>query len=108
MNLLNFWKHKTEKHVIKDACLKKLPTTQHSYYEETEDEPTHYYNDGTGLLTGILVGEMLSDNSASNISSGEFIGTNSPDQFSGFGGGDFSGAGSGGSYDAPDTSSSDS
>src|ERR1700743_2548125 len=61
MNLL-FWKHKKEKHVIKQECFNKLPRTAHSYYEETNDLPTHHYDDNSGLLTGILVGEMLADN----------------------------------------------
>jgi hypothetical protein len=98
MNLL-FWKHKTEKHVIKQNCLNKLPIAHHAYYEQTNDEPTHHYDNGTGLLTGILVGEMLSNNN--NIPGGEFVGTNTPDQFEGFQGGDFGGGGNGGSYDSP-------
>lgn len=104
MNLL-FWKHKTEKHVIKQNCLNKLPIATHSYYEQTEDEPTHHYDDGSGLITGILIGEALSSD---NIPSGEFVGTDTPDKFDGFGGGDFGGGGSGGSYDTPSTDNSSS
>jgi hypothetical protein len=99
MNLL-FWKHKKEGHVIKQDCLNKLPITQHSYYEQTEDEPTHYYDDSTSLITGIMVGEMMADSGSSIPQSDD------SNSFSGFGGGDFGGGGSSGSFDTPDNSSS--
>lgn len=107
MNLLNlFWKHKEKGQVIKYTCLKKLPTLHHASYYQTVEQPTHYYDDNSGLLTGILVGEMLSDNSISTVpDSSPTIQDDTP-KFDGFGDGDFGGGGSSDSFASNSDSSS--
>lgn len=97
-----FWKHKKEGHVIKDQCLKKLPVAHKYNYAITDEEPTHYYDDSTNLITGIAIGEMLADDSNSTQSE------NDTPQFEGFGGGDFGGGGSSSSYDDSNSSSNSS
>lgn len=103
MNLL-FWRHKKDKHIIKNDCYNKLPDSHQIHYERTDEQPTHYV-DNTDYVTPILIAEMLS---SSDSDSGASIPDSAPaqDSFSGFGGGDFGGGGSSDSFDTPDSSSS--
>ena len=98
MNLL-FWRHKEKGHVIKETCLKKLPKLHNASYYQTVEQPTHYYNDDSSLLTSILVDQAVSDNSGSTYVSDSSSDTMlQSDSFGGYGGGDFGGGGSSDSY----------
>ena len=118
MNLsdLFFWKHKAEKHIIKNECYDKLPEHRKINYEKTKYHATHAVeqvdrssedDDGillTALTTAAIV-EMLDDNEVSHDMGGSQDST--PDtEFQGFGGGDTGGGGAGGDWS--DDSSSDS
>lgn len=109
MSLLNWLRGGKKKEEPKSKLFPKpvrqdngfYPRERLTYSQSGLSEPDP--DSSNSLLTGIMVGEMLSQNDNSD---------NAPTiqdepQFNGFGGGDMGGGGSGGSYDTPDTSSTD-
>jgi hypothetical protein len=98
MSLL-FWKRKGTNKVIHPDCYQKLPISKKVLYEQTKNQPTHYYrgdsyDDGLALIEGAIIGAEvanLMDDGSSNSGS-------SDTSFGGFGGGDFGGAGAGGDW----------
>lgn len=107
MNLLNWLRGGKKKEEPKSKLFPKVvrqdngfyPRERLTYSQSGLSEP----DNSNSLLTGIMAGEILSQNDNS---------ANQPQiqdepKFDGFGVGDMGGGGSGGSYDAPDTSSPD-
>ena len=99
------YKNKQTGQVISERCYNSLMSGQQLFYNPTSEEMTHKVvidsDSDSGILTAIVLGELLSDEDNDTGPSDNSLDSGSSDSDSGsvdFGGGGFDGGGSGGDF----------